>query len=191
MKVVAINGSPKKEGNTYRLLKTVLGELEKEGISTEIISLAGARLMGCQGCQACFERKDGKCVFAKDRLNEIYAQMVEADGIVLGSPTYVADVTSEMKALIDRACYVAKANGRTLTRKVGAAVSAVRRGGAIHTVDTMNHFFQISGMIVIGSTYWNMVYGRMPGEVENDAEGMANMTDLGRNMAWVLKKLNA
>ncbi|MRR55360.1 MAG: flavodoxin family protein [Deltaproteobacteria bacterium] len=187
MKVVAFNGSARWNGNTAILVNQVFSELEKEGIETELVQMAGERIRGCTACLWCKKTKDGTCVLKDDPVNDWIRKMREADGMILASPTYFADVTSEMKALIDRAGYVAKANGEMFRRKVGAAVVAVRRGGAIHTFDTINHFFLISQMIVPGSFYWNVGIGREIGEVEMDPEGIETMQVLGENMAWLLK----
>ena len=189
MKVVAFNGSPRKDGNTYRLLQHVFTALKKEDIQTELVQLGGNLIPGCKACFQCIKNKDGRCVQADDMVNDCIAKMRQADGIILASPTYFADITPELKALIDRAGFVAGANDNFLKRKVGAAVVAVRRGGAIHAFDTINHFFLIRQMIVPGSCYWNMGIGREKGEVENDEEGIRTMTVLGENMAWLLKKL--
>lgn len=191
MKVVAFNGSPRKDGNTATLIKCVLGELKKEGIETELVRLGGRKIHGCIACYKCFENKDRRCSATTDALNDFIEKMLDADGIILGSPTYFANVTTEMKALIDRAGLVAKANGGMLKRKVGAAVVAVRRAGAIHAFNSMNHFFLIGQMIVPGSSYWNLAVGLQPGDVEDDEEGMATMKALGENMAWVLKRVQA
>jgi multimeric flavodoxin WrbA len=191
MKVVAFNGSARKDGNTALLLRQVCAELEKEGIETELIQLAGKKIHGCTACGKCFENKDGLCSVKNDSANEWIQKMREAEGMLLGSPTYFADVTTEMKALIDRSGFVAKANGDMLKRKVGAAVVAVRRGGAIHAFDSMNHFFEISQMIIPGSCYWNMGIGYDKGEVLKDEEGMETMKLLGQNMAWLMKKIHA
>ena len=189
MKVVAFNGSARKDGNTAILIRKVFAELEAEGIETELVQMAGKKIRGCTACGKCYENKDKKCVVDNDILNECLEKMAEADGIILGSPTYFADVSTEMKALIDRAGFVARANSDMFQRKVGAAVVAVRRAGAIHVFDTINHFFLISQMIVPGSFYWNVGIGRKPGEVEQDSEGLETMQILGRNMAWLLKKI--
>ena len=189
MKVVAFNGSARKDGNTAILLNYVLGELQKEGIETEMLQLAGQKIHGCIACYKCFKNKDKQCAVKDDVANDCIGKMAEADGIILGSPTYFSDVTSEMKALIDRAGLVARANGDMFRRKVGAAVVAVRRGGEIHAFDSMNHFFLIEQMIVPGSIYWNMGFGREKGEVEKDEEGIRTMKNLGQNMAWLLKKI--
>ena len=190
MKVVAFNGSPRKNGNTHILLETVLAELEKEGIETELVDLGTKPLNGCIACAQCFKNKNKRCVLTHDPVNEYIEKMCEADGIIFGSPTYVSDVSSNLKALMDRAGFVAKANKDMLKRKVGAGVVAVRRCGAAHVFSSINYFFLISEMIVPGSSYWNMAIGRDPGDVKNDAEGMQTMVDLGKNMAWLLKKIN-
>jgi multimeric flavodoxin WrbA len=191
MKVVAFNGSPRKEGNTSILIKKVFAELEQEGIKTEEINLTGQALRGCTACMTCFKRQDRRCVIENDLINDCIAKMADADGIILASPTYFADVTTEMKALIDRAGMVSIANGGLLQRKTGAAVVAVRRGGAGHVFNSLNHFFLISQMVVPGSSYWNFAFGREIGEVEQDQEGMETMANLGRNMAWLMKKIAA
>jgi multimeric flavodoxin WrbA len=191
MKVVAFNGSPRKDGNTETLVRRVFRVLEAEGIQTELVPVGGKPLRGCIACYRCFENKDGRCAVTDDALNGHLAKMVEADGIILASPTYFADVSAEMKALIDRAGLVAKANGDLFQRKVGAAVVAVRRAGAIHAFDTMNHFFLIGQMIVPGSSYWNLGFGLQKGDVANDDEGMRTMETLGQNIAWLLKKVRA
>lgn len=189
MKVVAFNGSARKDGNTAILVKQVFAELEREGIETELVQLAGKTIRGCTACGRCFDKQDRRCANQTDVVNDCIEKMGAADGIILASPTYFADVTTELKALIDRAGYVAKANGDMLARKVGAAVVAVRRGGAIHAFDTINHFFFISQMIVPGSSYWNVGIGREKGEVNADEEGLGTMKTLGVNAAWLLKKL--
>lgn len=189
MKVIAINGSARKDGNTAIMIREVLGELEKEGIETELIQLAGKSIHGCKACKKCFKNKNNRCVFVKDDFNDCIEKMIEADGIILGSPTYFTDVTAEMKGLIDRAGFVAFANGRFFRRKTGAAVVAVRRAGSIHVFDTINHFYFINEMMVPGSNYWNMGIGMEKGDVEKDAEGLKTMKVLGENMAWMMKKL--
>ena len=191
MKVVAFNGSPRKGGNTEMMINLVFDELRKEGIQTELVQLGGQAIRGCTACSKCFENKDSKCVLKGDVVNDCIAKMIEADGIILGSPTYFADVSAELKALIDRAGLVGKANGDLYKRKVGAAVVAVRRGGAVHAFDSINHFFLISHMIVPGSCYWNIGMGLDKGDVAKDDEGVQTMQALGQNMAWLLKKLNA
>src|SRR5512138_1293060 len=189
MKVVAFNGSSRKDGNTAILINAVFEELQKNRIETEMIQLAGKKIHGCIACRKCFEKKDGRCVQTDDIGNECIAKMSQSDGIILASPVYFADVTPQIKALMDRAGYVSKANDNMLRRKVGASVIAVRRAGAMHAFDTLNHFFLISEMIIPGSQYWNIGIGREKGEVEKDAEGIETMKVLGRNMAWLLKKI--
>jgi multimeric flavodoxin WrbA len=189
MKVVAFNGSPRKDGNTFRMLSRALSVLQAEGIETELVQVGGQMVRGCIACYQCGVRKDGCCVQTDDGMNGWIAKMRDADGILLGSPTYFADITPEMKALIDRAGFVSRSNGGFLRRKVGAAVVAARRGGEIHAFDSMNHLFLIGEMVIAGSCYWNMGFGREKGEVEKDEEGMRTMTVLGENMAWLLKKL--
>ncbi|HPC55976.1 MAG TPA: flavodoxin family protein [Methanolinea sp.] len=191
MRVVAFNGSPRKGGNTERLLNRVLSILDGEGIQTELVHIGGEKVHGCTACGKCFANQDGRCVFDDDIINECIGKMAAADGIVIGSPTYFADVSPETKALIDRAGFVAMANGRMFSRKVGAAVVAVRRAGGIHVFDTINHFFGISNMFTVGSIYWNIGFGLNPGDVEQDDEGMMTMEALGRNMAWIIRKIKA
>lgn len=191
MKVVAVNGSPRKNGNTVSMINAVFRELEAEGIETELIQIGGEMVRGCTGCRACFNMKNRRCILEDDMINDVIAKMAEADGIILGSPTYFANLTPELKALIDRAGYVAKANDELFRRKVGAAVVAVRRAGAMHVFNSINHFFFISNMIVPGSSYWNMSLSRDPGDFEKDEEGMATMKNLGLNMAWLLRKINS
>jgi multimeric flavodoxin WrbA len=190
MKVVAFNGSARKDGNTAILIGYVFRELEKEGVQTELVQLSGSRIHGCIACMKCFEKKDQRCSVKDDILNDCIEKMLAADGIILGSPTYFANVSTEMKALIDRAGMVSRANSDMLARKVGAAVVAVRRAGAIHVFNSINHFFFIGQMIVPGSSYWNLGMGRQKGEVEKDDEGIQTMKNLGRNMAWLLNKLD-
>lgn len=190
-KVIAINCSARRDGNTAILLNAALAEIKKQGFETELVQLGGRPLRGCTACYGCFKTKDRKCVLPDDGLNDVVAKMAGAAGILIGSPTYFADVSAEAKALIDRAGMVAIANGALFRRKVGAAVVAVRRGGAVHAFDSINHLFTISQMVIPGSNYWNMGVGRDKGEVEKDAEGMTTMKVLGENMAWLLSKVCA
>jgi multimeric flavodoxin WrbA len=190
MKVVAFNGSARKDGNTAMLLTTVLREIKAEGIDAELVQLSGKRIQGCIACYKCFSNKDRRCAVTKDIVNENIEKMLNADGILLGSPTYFADVSASMKALIERSGMVARANEDMFKRKVGAAVVAVRRAGAIHVFDSLNHFFLIGQMVIPGSSYWNVGIGREIGEVLSDNEGIETMKVLGRNMAWLMKKIN-
>jgi multimeric flavodoxin WrbA len=189
MKVVAFNGSSRKDGNTAILIRRVLTELEKDGIKTEMVQLAGENIPGCIACYKCVANKNKRCAVTGDIVNDCIAKMAEADAIILGSPTYFADCTAQMKALIDRAGFVNRANGGMFKRKIGAAVVSVRRAGAIHAFDTINHFFTINEMIIAGSSYWNIGLGRDIGDVEKDEEGLKTMTALGSNMAWLIKKV--
>ena len=189
MKVIAFNGSARKDGNTAILVRHVFSALNKKGIKTEMVQLSGKKIRGCIACFKCWKNKDRRCAVKNDIVNECIEKMLDADGIVLASPTYFADVSAELKALIDRAGMVSRANGDMLKRKTGAAVVAARRAGAIHVFDTINHFFLISQMIVPGSIYWNIGFGREKGEVEKDEEGLKTMQALGENMAWLMKKI--
>jgi len=191
MRALAFNGSPHKEGNTSILLKTVLKELEKEGMETEIVQLGALELHSCIACGQCVDRHDCKCVRADDALNDCIFKMLGADAIIIGSPVYVGDVSSPVRALIERSCMVSRANGNIFKRKIGAGVVAARRAGFTSALDSMNRFFLAQGMIVPGSTYWNMAIGRNKGEVEKDEEGMRTMKDLGENLVWLMKKLKA
>jgi len=189
MKVIAFNGSAREGGNTAILINYVLGELKKEGIETEVFNLRGKKIHGCLACRKCFENQDRRCSVKNDVLNECIEKILGAEGVILGSPTYFTDVSTEMKALIDRAGFVAKANGDMFKRKVGAAVVAVRRAGSLHVFSTINNFFLINQMIIPGSNYWNMGIGLEKGDVEKDEEGIGTMKLLGQNMAWLLKKM--
>ena len=189
MRVVAFNGSPRKEGNTYILIQKVLDEIRAEGIETEIVQLSGKKIKGCVACYQCFQKMNKRCAMENDDVNECFEKMQGADGIILGSPTYFANVTSEIKALIDRCGIVSMANGGLLKRKVGGAVVAARRAGSVNAFDAINRFFLYSQMLVPGSCYWNMGMGLEPGDVNNDQEGLNIMKVLGKNMAWTLKKV--
>ena len=190
MNVVAFNGSARKNGNTAILVNHVFQELQKQGIETELVQLAGKKIQGCIACYKCFENKDQRCSVTNDILNSCIEKMIQADGIILASPTYFANISTELKALIDRAGLTNMANGGMFKRKVGAAVVAVRRGGSIHAFNAINHFFFISQMMVPGSNYWNMGFGLDKGDVEKDEEGLGTMKVLGENMAWLLKKIH-
>ena len=189
MKVVAVCGSAHKRGNTTMLIEAVFVPLRAAGIECELIELAHKDVRGCTACGKCTDKRDGRCYGRNDDGNEVIEKLGAADGVILGSPVYFADVTAEMKAVIDRAGYVSRSKREMFVRKPGAAVVAVRRGGAIHAFDTMNHFFTIAEMITVGSSYWNIGVGRERGDVANDAEGMRTMARLGENMAWLLEKL--
>jgi multimeric flavodoxin WrbA len=188
MKVVAFNGSPRKDGNTNSLIRRALAALEAEGIETELVQLAGQQIHGCTACGTCRKIQNKECKIVNDNVNLYIKKMAEADGIILGSPTYFAMMTPELKALCDRAFYVARQNGDMFKRKVGAAVVVNRRAGGMPTFDAINHYFLISQMIIAGSSYWNVGVGSKKGETEKDDESMRIMDDLGKNMAWLLKK---
>lgn len=185
MIVVAVNGSVHQNGNTAVLLEKALEPLKNAGWETEMVHIGGHLMSGCRACMQCFKAKDLKCSQDKDIFNEAAEKLFRADAILLGSPTYFTDVTPELKALIDRLGFVAMANGRALSGKIGAAVIAVRRGGGTHAFDTINHLFLMSSMIIPGSTYWNLGFGLKAGDVNEDAEGLANMENLGRVIAWL------
>jgi multimeric flavodoxin WrbA len=189
MKVFALNASARKDGNTAILLGTVLDELKKEGMETELVQLGGKTINGCRACYKCFENVDKHCVVKSDMLNDILDKMVEADGILLGSPTYFSDVTANMRAVIERSGFVARANDYMLKRKVGASVVAVRRAGAIPAFSGMNLFLHYMQMVMPGSSYWSVGIGRDIGDVLKDEEGLQTMQTLGQNMAWLLKRV--
>jgi multimeric flavodoxin WrbA len=187
MKVIAINGSPRAGGNTEQLIKVVFAELEKAGIETELIRIGGQSIRGCTACFRCGELK--RCVIDNDPVNGIIEKLKTADGIILGSPVYFTDVTAEMKAFIDRSGLVMRTIGFPLCRKASAGLVAVRRGGEMHALDTLTHYLHYMQTYQVGSTYWNFAFGRGPGEVMQDEEGMATMKTLGQNMAHLMKQL--
>lgn len=191
MKVLAINGSARRDGNTAILINTIFSELNKAGIETEMVQFSGTIIEPCKACWACGGQKN--CVHRKDMFREVFDKMMKADGIILGSPVYSANISANMQAFLERAAVVGDMNRGLLNNKykVGASVAAVRRGGALQAIDAMNRFFLNHEMFVAGSTYWNMAYGQMPGDVLKDEEGLANMKNLGENMAYLLDALNS
>ena len=189
MKVLGINCSPRKGGNTEILIKEVFKALEKENIKTELFQIGGKRVAGCIACMKCKKKKDGFCHQKNDAINDCIRKMMKADAIIIGSPVYYADITADAKAFLEVAGYALRTAGSPLRRKPGAAVIAVRRAGAIHSFDSINHFFLINEMIIPGSSYWNIGIGREKGEVLKDEEGLKTMKVLGENMAWLLKKI--
>ncbi|MDD2367255.1 MAG: flavodoxin family protein [Desulfuromonadaceae bacterium] len=189
MKVTAFNGSPRKGGNTSLLINSLFKVLEDEAIETELVQVGGEHIHGCIACYQCFARKDKRCAVNDDLANSCVEKMLESDGIIIGSPTYFASLTPETKALIDRCGMVSRANGDMFKRKAGAAVVSVRRAGAMHVFDSINHFFGISQMIIPASNYWNIGIGRNIGDVLEDEEGIQTMEILGSNMAWLLKRI--
>lgn len=184
MKVLGINGSARKDGNTAIMIKKAFEELEAAGIKTELVQLSGEFIQPCKACWACGGK--GNCVHQKDPFQAIFEKMKSADGIILGSPVYSANISANMQAFLERAAVVSDMNRGMFRHKVGAAMAAARRGGALNTIDAMNHFFLLQEMFVVGSSYWAMAYGRMPGEAAEDEEGMETMVNLGKNMAYLL-----
>ena len=188
MKVVAINGSPNKNGNTAQLIDTIAQELAKENITTEVLHIGNKTIRGCFGCGACAKNKDERCVAKDDAyVNECIQKMKEADGILFGTPVHWAGIAGTMKSFLDRAFYVSSANGNLFRHKVGASIVAVRRSGGVSTFDAMNHYLTYGEMIMPTTNYWNVAHGRVPGEVHEDLEGMQIARVLGKNMAWTLK----
>ena len=187
MKVLAINGSSRKGGNTADMLNLVLTELKNARHETELLQLADNTINPCKACFACGGKRN--CVFDNDIFQEVYTKMTEADAIILGSPTYSADVSSNLKAVIDRASVVSDMNPGMFRHKVGGAVAVARRAGAMNALDTLNRFFLNKEMYIVGSTYWNIAYGRLPGEALNDEEGVATMKNLGKNIGWLLERM--
>jgi multimeric flavodoxin WrbA len=189
VKVVAFNGSPRKNGNTMHLLKKVLEPIGENGILTEIVQIGGRNIHGCIACFNCFKNKNKRCNVKNDILNECLEKMIDADAIIIGSPTYFANVTAEIKALIDRVGLVAIANDGLFENKIGVAIAAERRAGGLNVVESINRMFLVTRMIIPGSTYWNFGIGLEEGEVAKDSEGINNMVDLGKRIAWLMKKL--
>ncbi|MFT5873261.1 MAG: multimeric flavodoxin WrbA [Clostridium sp.] len=187
MKVVAFNGSPNKEGNTYQAIKIVADELEKEGIETEIIHVGNKSIRGCIACNQCAKNKNEKCVLPGDDVNEWIQKMKGADGIILGSPVHFSSLGSTMKSFLDRSFYVASGNDGMLRHKVGASVVAVRRSGGIPTFNELNNYMTYSEMLIPTSNYWNVIHGTSPGEALQDKEGVQIMRVLGKNMTWIMK----
>lgn len=187
MKIVAFNGSPRKQGNTFHAIKIVSNELEKQGIEVEIIHVGNSVIRGCIACGKCGENQDERCVLPDDGVNEWMQKIKEADGIILGSPVYYSAIAGNMKGFLDRVFYISNVNGGMFRHKVGAAVVAVRRSGGIPTFNQLNNYINYSEMLVPTSNYWNVIHGRLPGEALEDEEGVQIMRVLGKNMAWLLK----
>ncbi len=188
MKVLAISGSSRKDGNTAILLNTILNELKSEGYETELIQLFDKKINSCRACFTCGGKNN--CTFNDDNFNEIFDKMKEADAIILGSPTYSANISSRMQALLERSSVVADMNPGLFNRKIGASVVVGRRGGLLNAIDTLNHFFLNHEMFVVGSSYWNIAYGKLVGDVEQDIEGIQTMNNLSSNLAFILEKIN-
>jgi multimeric flavodoxin WrbA len=191
MKVIGINGSARKDGNTSILIQRVFEPLAAEGIDTELVHLGAKSVNGCLACMKCFDKKDGHCIQDQDALNDILDAMQDADGIILGTPVYFANISGQIKCFMDRSGMVSRANGNLLKRKVGAGVVAARRAGSVFAFHSLNAYFTIAEMIIVGSTYWNMGYGREKKEALLDDEGLQTMANLGKNMAWLMKSIEA
>lgn len=187
MKVLGISGSARKNGNTEILINTIFEELHKEDIETELIRFAGSNIEPCKACWACGGKEN--CVHRKDIFADAFQKMKEADGIILGSPVYSANVSANMQAFLERAAVVADTNPGLFTHKVGAALAVERRAGAMLTIDTMHHFFLNHEMYVVGASYWSVTCGQFPGDVLKDEEGIQTMRSLGKNMAFLMKKI--
>jgi multimeric flavodoxin WrbA len=187
MKVVAFNGSPNKEGNTYQAIKLVTNELEKEGIETEIIHVGNKTIRGCIACNQCVKNQNEQCVLPGDEVNGWIQKMKEADGIIFGSPVYFSAMGGTMKSFLDRAFYVVDVNGGILRHKVGTSVVAVRRAGGIPTFNQLNNYINYAEMLMPTSNYWSVINGTSPGEALQDKEGVQIMRVLGKNMVWIMK----
>lgn len=187
VKVVAFNGSPKGEGNTYHALRMVGAELEREGIEVETVQVGNKVIRGCIACGQCLKNQNEECGLPGDEVNEWVQKMKGADGILLGSPVHYSAMAGTMKSFLDRAFYVAGANGGLFRHKVGASVVAVRRSGGLPTFNQLNNFLLYAEMLLPASNYWNVIHGAQPGEATQDTEGMQIMRVLGKNMAWLMK----
>lgn len=187
MKVLAINGSPRANGNTFSVIEMVAEELKKENIEVEIVTIGNKRITGCVACGGCFKNKNERCVIASDVTNDIIQKMKEADGIIISSPVYYAGINGGMKSFLDRAFYVAGVNGGLFRHKVGVVVVADRRSGGVTTFTQLNNYLTYSEMLIPTSNYWNVAFGRVPEDVKNDEEGKQIMRVLGKNMAWLMK----
>ncbi|MHC1720410.1 MAG: flavodoxin family protein [Clostridiaceae bacterium] len=186
MKVLLINGSPNVKGCTYTALTEIAKELEKENIETEIFHIGSDPIRGCTACKGCY-KTDGKCVFNDDRVNIALEKAKEADGFIFGSPVHFAAASGAITSFLDRFFYA----GNCFAYKPGAAIVSCRRGGATAAFEQLNKYFTIANMPVVSSQYWNMVHGTTPDEVRQDLEGMQTMRTLGKNMAWLLKSIQA
>lgn len=190
MKVIAINGSPNKQGNTWHALSIIGNKLEEQGIEFEILHVGNKTISGCLACGKCRKTLDEKCSITTDIVNDYIQIMKSADGLIIASPVHYSGISGTMKSFLDRAFYVAGINGGLFRHKVGAAIVAVRRTGGSSTFDSLNHFLNYSEMLIATSNYWNVIHGRIPGEVIKDEEGVQIMEVLSNNMAWMLKMVN-
>jgi len=190
MKVIAINGSPRKKGNTAFAMQTVIRELEDAGIEVELIHIGHLQLRGCIACGKCSVTKNKRCITTDDIVNEVIPKIIQADGFLIGSPVYWSGMNGTMKAFLDRLFYVSSANGNFFRHKVGAAVAAVRRSGGIPTLEQLNKYLQYAEMFIPASNYWGVIHGRTEGEAQQDQEGVQIMRILGKNMAWLMKAID-
>lgn len=191
MKVIAINGSPNKNGNTFHALSIIGDELKSNEIGFEILHIGNKMIHGCMACCKCALNKNERCNIKTDDLNKWIQQIKKADGIIIGSPVYYSGIAGTMKSFLDRLFFVSGSNGNLFRHKIGSAVVAVRRTGGSSTLDNLNHYFSISEMIIATSNYWNVIHGRLPGEVIQDGEGVQTMRVLGKNLVWLLKMKKA
>jgi multimeric flavodoxin WrbA len=191
MKVIAINGSPNKKGNTFHALNMVGNELKADGIEFEILHIGHKMIHGCTACGKCALNKDEKCIIKTDELNQWIQKIKIVDGVIIGSPVYYSGIPGTMKSFLDRLFFVSGSNGNLLRQKVAAGVVAVRRTGGSVTLDSLNHYLTYSEMIIATSNYWNVIHGADSGEVNKDGEGKQIMRLLGKNMAWLLKMKEA
>jgi multimeric flavodoxin WrbA len=191
MKVIAINGSPKAEGNTWHALNIIGNELKAQGIEFEILHVGHKAILGCTACGQCAINKDEKCSQKSDIVNESIQKLKEADGFIIASPVYYSGIAGTMKSFLDRVFYVSGANGNLFRHKVAAAITAVRRTGGSSTFDQLNHYLTYGELILATANYWNVIHGRTPGEVLQDHEGAQTMRVLAKNMAWLLQMKQA
>ncbi|OJU11775.1 MAG: NADPH-dependent FMN reductase [Clostridiales bacterium 43-6] len=188
MKVIAINGSPRKEGNTGHALKIMAEELEKQGIEVEIIQVGQMEIHGCIACGYCAKSENNSCVFNDDIVNETAEKMREADGFILSSPTYYAGIAGTMKSFLDRVFYT---SSRYFKYKVATSVTSVRRAGGVDTVHQLNNYLNLAETVIPPSQYWTVGYGREKGEILRDGEGIQTIRKNARSMAWLLKLMEA
>ena len=191
MKVIAVCGSPRKGGNTEKALTKVLEKVSIAGIDAELICLSGKNIRGCIACGQCRSKQDGLCYGVHDDLNDIIVRSREADAIILGTPVYFGSATPEIKAFIDRLGYTTRSQKvNTLKGKVGGAIAVARRAGQNFTLAQLSYFFSIMGMVQVGSTYWNILFGREKGDIESDEEGLKTLDSYTENLIWLLNKLH-
>ena len=190
MKVIGVSGSPRKKGNTDFLIQLALDAIRKEGIDTEKITLADKTISPCNACMAC--KKDKNRCAIEDDFEAIFSKIREADGLILGTPVYFGSATPNIKSFMDRAGYVCRQGDNVFYRKVGAPIVVARRAGQNFTLAQLTFFFLLMGMVVIpGSPYWTFGFGRDIGDVQKDSEALESISNLGRNMAWLLRKINS